>query len=63
MISLKIPHVCTYIHTYIYMYLNISKDSLFSLEKIVKIFFNITGNNIISMEPTKVEHTVKCETI
>jgi hypothetical protein len=32
-------------------------------EKIVKIFFNIAGNNIISVEATKVEHSVKCETI
>ncbi len=25
--------------------------------------FNIAGNNVISVEPTKLEHTVKCETI
>ncbi len=33
------------------------------IEKIVLKNFNIARNNIISVEPTMVEHTVNCQTI
>ncbi len=54
----------------IYMYFSIFQKILYFpwqnfgvWKNSLKFFFKIARNNIISVEPTKVEHRVKCETI